>query len=206
MSSGCMGSFGLTKAVYHFNETVTGNKIVNNLVFWGLAIVPVYSLAMAGDLLILNTIEFWTGNKLLGDASVPGGAERVVINESEDGSVSMTQGANVVEFVPAGDNRVVVMVDGVVVGSAVRQADGSVDQRGRRGGGCCRCRAARTADRRGSPRRCSDVTSAWCAVGRSSDRRSTRTAPDVGRCTWRSLHTTTDGCDMSHQRCARRRR
>lgn len=126
MSSGCMGSFGLTKAVYHFNETVTGNKIVNNLVFWGLAIVPVYSLAMAGDLLILNTIEFWTGNKLLGDASVPGGAERVVINEREDGSVSMTQGANVVEFVPAGDNRVVVMVDGVVVGSAVRQADGSV--------------------------------------------------------------------------------
>ena len=54
-------------------QRVTGNKIVNNLVFWGLAIVPVYSLAMAGDLLILNTIEFWTGNKLLGDASVPGG-------------------------------------------------------------------------------------------------------------------------------------
>lgn len=126
MSSGCMGSFGLTKAVYHFNETVTGNKIVNNLIFWGLAIVPVYSLAMAGDLLILNTIEFWTGNKLLGDAGVLGGDERVAVNTHRDGSISMTQGDRVVEFVPAGDNRVVVLVDGVAVGSAVRQADGSV--------------------------------------------------------------------------------
>jgi hypothetical protein len=126
MSSGCMGSFALTKGLYHFNDTVTGNKVVNNVIFWALAILPVYELALLGDVVILNTIEFWTGAKLLGDAGAVGGDERVAINEHADGSLSMTQGDRVVEFVPAGDNRVVVMVDGVVVGSAVRQADGSV--------------------------------------------------------------------------------
>ena len=126
MSSGCMGSFALTKAVYHFNDTVTGNKIVNNVIFWVLAILPVYELAVMGDVVILNTIEFWTGAKLLGDAGAPASDERVAVNTHSDGSISMTQGERVVEFVPAGDNRVVVLVDGVVVGSAVQNADGSV--------------------------------------------------------------------------------
>jgi hypothetical protein len=126
MSSGCMGSFALTKGVYNFNDTITGNKIVNNIIFWGLAILPVYELALFGDLVILNTIEFWTGAKLFGDAGQGDSGQRVVVNEHTDGSLTLTGGDRVVELVPAGDNRVVVVVDGVVVGSAMRQADGSV--------------------------------------------------------------------------------
>lgn len=126
LSSGCMGSFALTKGLYHFNDTITGNKIVNNVIFWGLAILPVYELALLGDVVILNTIEFWTGAKLLGDASTAPADQRLVINEHGDGSLTLTGGERVVELVPAGDNQIVVLVDGVVVGSAVRQADGSV--------------------------------------------------------------------------------
>jgi hypothetical protein len=126
MGSGCMGSFALTKGLYHFNDTITGNKIVNNVIFWALAILPVYELAVLGDVVILNTIEFWTGAKLLGDAAAADSDQRVVVNEHSDGSLTLTGGDRVVEFVPAGDHRVVVVVDGLVVGSAVRQADGSV--------------------------------------------------------------------------------
>ena len=31
--AGCMGSFALTKRLYAFNDTITGNKIINNLIF-----------------------------------------------------------------------------------------------------------------------------------------------------------------------------
>lgn len=57
---GCFGNFALTRKVYNWNASV-GDKFVNNLVFWALLWIPVYSAASTIDLLILNTIEFWTG-------------------------------------------------------------------------------------------------------------------------------------------------
>lgn len=59
---GCYGSFAFTKKVYDFNSSVSGNKFVNNLVFWLLSIIQVYEFAVAADVLVLNLIEFWTGS------------------------------------------------------------------------------------------------------------------------------------------------
>ena len=39
-----------------------GNKFVNELVFIALNIVPVYGVAYFADVVVLNTIEFWTGS------------------------------------------------------------------------------------------------------------------------------------------------
>lgn len=60
--SGCFGSFGLTRAVWKWNDGISGNKFVKWLVFLGLIIIPVYQVC-AGflDLFFLNTIEFFTG-------------------------------------------------------------------------------------------------------------------------------------------------
>jgi len=58
--SGCFGSFNLTKKVYKFNEGV-GGKWVQELVFLVMVIVPVYGVATFIDAIVLNTIEFWTG-------------------------------------------------------------------------------------------------------------------------------------------------
>ncbi|MBU0558841.1 MAG: DUF3332 domain-containing protein [Bacteroidetes bacterium] len=61
INTGCYGSFKLTKKVYDWNGKV-GDKFVNELVFLALAIVPVYDIALLIDGIILNSIEFWTGN------------------------------------------------------------------------------------------------------------------------------------------------
>ena len=39
-----------------------GDKFVNELVFIALHIVPVYEIAYLADLVVLNTIEFWSGS------------------------------------------------------------------------------------------------------------------------------------------------
>lgn len=60
-SFSCYGKFQLTRKIYTWNGTL-GNKWVNSIVMWVLIIVPVYGIGSFVDLLILNTIEFWTGN------------------------------------------------------------------------------------------------------------------------------------------------
>ena len=59
VQTGCFGSFELTKKVYEFNQGV-GDKFVQELVFLVLCAVPVYEIAGAFDLFVLNLIEFWT--------------------------------------------------------------------------------------------------------------------------------------------------
>lgn len=62
--SSCIGSFNLTNKVKDWNEGL-GSKFVNELVFIGLHIIPVYELTILADVLVLNSIEFWTGNSAI---------------------------------------------------------------------------------------------------------------------------------------------
>ena len=59
--SSCIGSFKLWNNLKSWNEGI-GNKFVNELIFIGLNIVPVYGIAYLADALVLNSIEFWSGN------------------------------------------------------------------------------------------------------------------------------------------------
>lgn len=59
--SSCIGSFKLWSGLKEWNQGI-GNKFVNELVFIALNIVPVYSVAYFADVVVLNTIEFWTGS------------------------------------------------------------------------------------------------------------------------------------------------
>lgn len=59
--SSCIGSFSLTKSVMDWNSNV-GKKFVNELVFVAFWILPVYEVTALADLLVLNSIEFWSGN------------------------------------------------------------------------------------------------------------------------------------------------
>jgi len=79
--SSCMGSWGLTKAVYEWNDGVTGNKFVDNVLFWVLS--PVYGFTIAVDFYIFNLIEFWTGSNPV--AMAPGAYEKqnVALNGEE---------------------------------------------------------------------------------------------------------------------------
>lgn len=60
LCTSCIGSFSLTNKLLSWNQTID-NKFVNELVFFALWLVPVYEVAAMADVLVLNSIEFWSG-------------------------------------------------------------------------------------------------------------------------------------------------
>jgi len=64
-STGCYGTYQATKKVNAWNGHVTGSKVANSLIHFGLWIIPVYELCIAGDFLIFNNVEFITGSNPL---------------------------------------------------------------------------------------------------------------------------------------------
>ena len=126
-TSACYGKFGLFKKVHQWNGTL-GGPVVNSLVHFVFWIVPVYELVILGDLLIFNTIEFFTGSNPMADASMEIDEDRRIVRlHAEDGRV--------LEVAMTGEHEATIALDGEVVGSAVNQADGSWllhDERGQR--------------------------------------------------------------------------
>ena len=59
--SSCWGSCAFTRKIYAWNAQV-GGKFTNELVFLAMCILPVYPLGVLADMIVLNTIEFWSGN------------------------------------------------------------------------------------------------------------------------------------------------
>mgnify|MGYP005893289005 CR=1 FL=1 len=57
----CIGRFALTDKVLTWNQQI-GSKFVNELVFLAFWILPVYEVTSIADLLVINSIEFWSGN------------------------------------------------------------------------------------------------------------------------------------------------
>ena len=63
----CIGSFGLTNKLLSWNQSIN-SKFVNELVFVAFHIIPVYEITCLADLLVLNSIEFWSGDSPVADA------------------------------------------------------------------------------------------------------------------------------------------
>lgn len=61
MFTSCIGKFALTNKVLTWNKQVS-NKFVNELVFIAFWILPVYEVTSLADLLVINSIEFWSGS------------------------------------------------------------------------------------------------------------------------------------------------
>ena len=59
--SSCVGSFALTNKLLSWNRQI-GSKFVNELVFFAFWILPVYEVSALADVLVINSIEFWSGN------------------------------------------------------------------------------------------------------------------------------------------------
>ena len=57
----CIGSFTLTNKLLSWNNQI-GEKFVNELVFFAFWILPVYEVSALADILVLNSIEFWSGS------------------------------------------------------------------------------------------------------------------------------------------------
>ena len=71
MGTGCIGNFGLSGKVREFNLDVSKDRWGREIVFVVLYVIPVYPFAGFLDILVFNSIEFWTGtNPINGSASV----------------------------------------------------------------------------------------------------------------------------------------
>ncbi len=96
-STACIGKFALTGKVREWNlETVDG-RWERWFLFLGLYIIPVYPFAGMGDMLVVNSMEFWTGeNPVSGQPAVTPGAAQDDVGSTksfttEDGTqVTMT--------------------------------------------------------------------------------------------------------------------
>lgn len=56
----CVGSFSLFNKFASWNKRATGCKFLNELLF--IVLSPVYVVCGVADVLVLNTIEFWSGS------------------------------------------------------------------------------------------------------------------------------------------------
>lgn len=71
MLPSCIGSFTLTNKLLTWNRQVS-NKFVNELVFFAFWVLPVYEVSALADVIVLNSIEFWSGTN-----PVASGTQRV---------------------------------------------------------------------------------------------------------------------------------
>ncbi len=58
--SSCIGSFSLHSKLVNWNQNID-DKFINELVFLAFNIVPVYGVCYLADILVINSIEFWSG-------------------------------------------------------------------------------------------------------------------------------------------------
>ena len=80
--TGCTGPFQLTKNLHKW-QTSPEEKWMDEVVFLGCIILPVYGLATLGDALIFNSIEFWGGENPIKAASAPTGNEMCLRSVAE---------------------------------------------------------------------------------------------------------------------------
>lgn len=105
LSSGCMGSWALSKKLYKWNQSVSSNKIVNQLVFWVLVIIPVYPICFGiVDYWVLNLIEFWSGSNPVSMA--PGEMEQQTVKGKDGNMYEITATQNRFDIVQlTGDKK-----------------------------------------------------------------------------------------------------
>jgi hypothetical protein len=71
IGTGCIGRFALSGKVRAFNLEATEDRWGRELIFVCLYIIPVYPFSGMIDMIIINSIEFWTGtNPIDGGESV----------------------------------------------------------------------------------------------------------------------------------------
>ena len=101
--SSCLGSFALTEKVKSWNRHV-GNKFINELVyiaFWGIGVYPISYVA---DLLIINSIEFWSGHNPMMRSDEQ---EQSMVIDGKDAKWLVERDANGYTLTRTDDNTVV---------------------------------------------------------------------------------------------------
>jgi hypothetical protein len=131
--NGCYGSFPLTNAVYDLNADVSENKWVRGVMFWVFLIIPFYSLAMFVDAVVLNLIEFWTGEAVdVSTAQADDGTQFLLVpsEDQQEATLTITKpngDQQIIRFVKTSDTTFDVLdQNNRVAGYVVRETDGTI--------------------------------------------------------------------------------
>lgn len=133
--AGCFGSFKLTQAIWKFNRGISHDKWIQWVLFLPLAIFQVYAIGALADVLVLNSIEFWTGrNPVTADGSpwekevlLADGSKVHLIAEDAD-TLRITHGDRVLRLRKEAGALVALDEEDQVL-SIVREADGGAIER-----------------------------------------------------------------------------
>lgn len=108
VSTSCLGSFKAFNNLLEWNKNVSDSRFVNNLLFWGLNIIPVYGLFFLGDAIIFNVIEFWSGSN------------PIAMNEGEFETQTLVKNGNTYEMTATQNQLTINVVEGKDAGNQVR--------------------------------------------------------------------------------------
>ncbi|MBE6312103.1 MAG: DUF3332 domain-containing protein [Bacteroidales bacterium] len=97
--SSCIGSFALTNKVKDWNMNI-GGKFVNELVFICFHIIPVYEITQLADILVINSIEFWTDSNPVAfeNQLIEGQHGKFYISSTENGYNITNEAGKVIEL------------------------------------------------------------------------------------------------------------
>lgn len=119
-STGCVGKHRLFNALSDWNLQVSKEKWVNEIVFLALHFIPVYDFAYLGDVIIFNSIEFWSGKpaEFLAGVDAQGNEYHIVSNG--DGTATLTYKGQSCTLTRQGDS-LIASKDGAYIGTFAQQ-------------------------------------------------------------------------------------
>ena len=122
MFTGCTGSFKMTRAVYHFHRSQT--KVMDEVIFLGCVILPVYGLATLADGIILNSIEFWTGHNPMASTTDP--ANTIVQNGQDKALLDYDQASGSIKVSNLGQPGKPIVISRTATGVSACDASGKL--------------------------------------------------------------------------------
>lgn len=66
-TSSCLGPDNAYNSIKNWNAELSEQDWVNEIVFLGLTFIPVYGFALFLDVVVLNTVNYWTGDNPIDD-------------------------------------------------------------------------------------------------------------------------------------------
>ena len=64
MTSSCLGPNHLFNSMLNWNAEVSNQDWINEALFLGMVIVPVYPVVLLADVVVFNTIAYWGENPI----------------------------------------------------------------------------------------------------------------------------------------------
>ena len=118
---GCIGdknTFCLFNGVLKWNKTASDEIWINELIFLGLCIIPVYPICLFADSLVFNSIDFWTGENPMSQlvAGTDDYGNTYAITPNGDGTATFTYADQVCLLTPTAQG-LTLSQDGVTLGT-----------------------------------------------------------------------------------------